>query len=139
MYNRSRNTVHNYQVKDGTYRTYTGLSLKGSSREWLVSYESRSLQPPSSSLYCRASVKVGEGELVRRRTGRLASRALRRGGTVDGAGRWREFRVRLGFLRGGDSGLSDGSGSLRVSVCGSLYGRMNLRFLRYMRPDVVFT
>ena len=46
MYNRSRNTVHYVQVKDGTYRTYTGLALKGSSWEWLVSYESRSLQFP---------------------------------------------------------------------------------------------
>ena len=81
---------------------------------------------------------MGEGELARRRTGCLASRALRRGGTVDGVGRRRELRVRMGFLWGGDFGLSGGSGSLVVSVCGSLYGRMNLRFLRYMRPDVVF-
>jgi len=31
MYNRSRNTVHYVQVKDGTYRTYTSLALRGSS------------------------------------------------------------------------------------------------------------
>ena len=74
-------------------------------------------------------MRMGEGELARRRTSRLASRALRRGGTVVSAGGRRGRRVRLGFFRVGVCGSSDEAGSLVTWVCRSLLGLIYLRFL----------